>query len=183
MTGSVAASRYASALYTLANASGAEVMKKTGTDLESFAALTRENAALSELFRNPAFSAEEKQKVITALADKLDTSDIVRNFLFLLADKHRLVLLDGIVGEYQTLRDAANGILRGKMVSAIPLDEEVQKEVLDRLEKKTGKTLILDFRVDETLLGGMVLNVGDNVMDASLKTQLSILKDTIKRGA
>jgi ATP synthase, F1 delta subunit len=183
MTGSVAAGRYASALYSLANASGAEVMEKTGADIESFAALARESAALSELFRNPAFSAEEKQQVITALADKLEAGTIVRNFLFLLADKHRLALLDAIAGEYQTLRDAANGILRGEMVSAVPLDEGARKEVLDQLEKKTGKALVLDFRVDEALLGGMVLTVGDNVMDASLKTQLSILKDTIKRGA
>ena len=183
MTGSVAAGRYANALYTLAMTAGTDVMEKTGADIEAFAALAQENVALSELFRNPAFSPEEKHGVITALAEKLETGDIVRKFLFLLADKHRLALLDGIVGEYRTLRDAANGILRGEMVSAAPLDEETQNEVLAQLQEKAGKTLVLNFKVDEALLGGMVLKVGDNIMDASLRTQLSILKDTIKRGA
>ena len=183
MTGSVAASRYAKALFDIAKASGAEAMAKIGADIDQFAVLVRENAVLLELFRNPVFSPEEKQNVITILADKQETGEIVRHFLFLLADKHRLALLDEIAGEYRGLLDTANGILRGEMISAVSLDEQTRTNLLGQLEKKAGKTLVLDFKVDEALLGGMLLKVGDNIMDASLKTQLSLLKDTIKRGA
>ena len=183
MTGSVAARRYAKALFDLAKQSGAEAMEKTGADLEAFAALTRESAELAGLFRDPVFSPQEKQRVVTALAERLETGAMVRDFLSLLADKHRLVVLTGIAAEYQLLLDAEKGILRGEIVSAMPLDEKTRADVLGKLEKKAGKALALDFKVDETLLGGMLLKVGDNVMDASLKTQLSLLKDTIKRGA
>ncbi|MCC8193158.1 MAG: F0F1 ATP synthase subunit delta [Deltaproteobacteria bacterium] len=183
MTGSVAARRYAKALFDLAKTSGGDAPEKAGADIENFASLARESAALSALFRDPVFSPEEKRNVIAALADRLETGAMVRDFLSLLADKHRLDLLDKIAAEYRVLLDAARGILRGEMVSAVPLDEKTRATVLGQLEKKAGKSLVLDFRVDESLLGGMLLKVGDNVMDASLKTQLSLLKDTIKRGA
>lgn len=93
------------------------------------------------------------------------------------------MLLDRIADEHQALLDAERGIVRGEVVSALALDEKTRKTVKDKLEKKAAKTLLLDFKIDESLLGGMLLNVGDNVMDASLKTQLSLLKDTIKRSA
>lgn len=183
MTGSVAARRYAKALFDLARQSGTEMLEKVGADIGNFAALVRESAELAALFRDPAFSPQEKRDVATALADRLETGPVVRDFLYLLADKHRLMLVDGIAGEYRTLLDAEEGILRGKLVSAFPLDGEAQAKVRGELEKKAGRTLVLDFSVDTGLLGGLLLKIGDNVMDASLKTQLSLLKDTIKRGA
>lgn len=182
MTGSVAARRYAKALFDLAKSTGADVLDKSGEDIANFAALAKESVALSRFFEDPVFSAEEKRKVITALSDRLEMSAMVRDFCYLLADKHRLVLVGKIAEEYQALADTEKGILRGELVSATPLDDTMQLTVQDELEKKAGKALVLDFKVDATLLGGMVLKMGDNVMDASLKTQLQILKDTIKRG-
>ena len=183
MTGSVAARRYARALFDLAKQSGLETLEKTGADMQSFASLAQESPELARLFRDPVFSAEEKQNVVAAIADRLETGAMVRNFLYLLAEKKRLMFLDKIAGEYQALLDAEKGILRGEIVSAMPLDEATQADVLGQLEKKAGQSLVLNFKVDKALLGGMLLKVGDNVMDASLKTQLSLLKDTIKRGA
>lgn len=183
MTGSVAARRYAKALFDLAGKSGTETLEKTDGDLAAFASLTGTSAELAALFHDPEFSPEEKRNVITALAERLETGVMVRDFLYLLADKHRLELVGGIAGEYRTLLDAAQGILRGELVSSVPLDEKTRATVRGQLEKKAGRTLLLDFKVDGGLLGGLLLKVGDNVMDASLKTQLSLLKDTIKRGA
>ncbi len=183
MTGSVVARRYAKALFDLAKQSGSDALDKAGSDLAGFAAMAEGNPELAGLFRDPVFSPEEKQGVVLALAQRLETDGMVRDFLFLLADKHRLMLLDRIAGEYQPLLDAEKGIVRGEVVSAVPLDDKARKTVETKLEKKAGKDLILDFKVDKSLLGGMLLKVGDKVMDASLKTQLSLLKDTIKRGA
>ncbi len=181
MTGSVAARRYARALFDLAKQSGA--LEKAGTDLHGVVSLARESEALARLFRDPIFSAGEKRSVLAALADRLETGAMVRDFLFLLADKSRLALLARIAGEYQILLDAEQGVLRGEIISAVPLDDKTRANVLGKLAKKAGRSLILDFKVDTTLLGGMLLKVGDSVMDASLKTQLSLLRDTIKRGA
>ncbi len=183
MTGSVAARRYAKALFDLAKQTGPDALAKAGADLEAFAALGKESPELSRLFRDPVFSPEEKRGVITALSGRLEAGAMVRDFLFLLADKHRLSILDRIAAEFRALLDVEDGILRGELVSAVPLGEKIQDKVKGRLARKAGKTLVLDFKVDEALLGGMLLKIGDNVMDASLKTQLSLLKDTIKRGA
>lgn len=182
MTGSVAARRYAKALFDLARQTGPEALDAAGADIANMAALTEKSQDLARLFRDPVFSPEEKRAVIGALADRLGLGGMVRNFCFLLADKHRLDLLEKIAGEYQSLADTEKGIVRGELVCAVPLDEKKQHAVRDALAEKAGKTLVLDFRVDATLLGGMVLTVGDNVMDASLKTQLGLLKDTITRG-
>ena len=183
MTGSVAARRYAKALFDLARQTGPDALEKAGADLERIAALTRESVELARLFRDPVFSPEEKRNVVTALAERLELGAMLRDFCYLLAEKHRLALLDKIAGEYQSLLDAEKGVLRGELVSAVALDDSTRETVRGQLEKKAGHTLILDFKVDTSLLGGMLLKVGDNVMDASLKTQLSLLKDTIKRGA
>jgi len=182
MTGSVAARRYAKAVFDLARQAGPEALDATGKDIANIAALVRKSPDLARLFHGPVFSPEEKRKVITALAGRLELGAMVRDFCFLLADKHRLDLIEKIAGEYQAMADVEKGILRGEFISAVPLDEERQTAVLGELEKKAGKTLELDFKVDATLLGGMVLKVGDKVMDASIKTQLELLKDTITRG-
>lgn len=182
MTGSVAARRYAKALFDLARSAGPTVLETSGNDLAALAALVKGSPELLRLFAAPVFSSTEKHKVIAALSDRLGTSAMVREFCFLLADKKRLVLLETITGEFQSLIDEENSVLRGEFISAVPLDEEKRLAVKSALEKKAGKTLALDFSVDADLLGGMVLKVGDNVMDASLKTQLILLKDTIKRG-
>lgn len=183
MTGSVAARRYARALFGLGLKAGTETLDQWGGEVANMAELMAQSLDLSRLFRDPVFSSEEKKNVIAALADRLSISKPVRDFFFLLADKNRLELLPAIAWQYRALADAEKGILRGEFISAAPLDEARQASVLEQLAKKAGgRTLALDFSVDTTLLGGMVLKVGDNVMDASLKTQLLLLKDTIKRG-
>lgn len=183
MTGSVVARRYARALFDLGLETGIETLEQWGGEIADMAAMMTRSADLARLFRDPVFSPEEKKRVITALAGKLSLGTPVRNFCFLLADKNRLTLLPTIAGQYQALVDAEKGVLRGEFISAAPLDEDRRSAVLEQLKEKAGgRTLALDFSVDATLLGGMILKVGDNVMDASLKTQLLLLKDTIKRG-
>lgn len=183
MTGSVAARRYAKALFDLGSQSGGESLDQWGDEIARLAKLTAHSADLGRLFRDPVFSPEEKKNVIAALADRLSLSPAVRDFCFLLADKKRLEILGPIADAYQALVDHERGVLRGELISAAPLDENKQAAVLEQLaEKAGGRSLALDFTVDKALLGGMILKVGDNVMDASLKTQLLLLKDTIKRG-
>lgn len=182
MTGSVAARRYARAIFDLALQAGPDALDATGKDIAAVAALAGESPDLARLFRDPVFSSEEKHKVITALADRLGLSPTVRDFCHLLADRRRLGLIEKIAGEYRALADIEKGVMRGEFISAAPLDAEKRTAVLGELEKKAGKTLALDFKVDAALLGGMVLKVGDMVMDASIKTQLELLKDTITRG-
>ncbi len=182
MTGGIAARRYARALFDLGRKKGLKEMDAYGSDLAALAALVDASADLSRLFRDPVFTPEEKRRVLTALADRLKISLAVRDFVYLLADKGRLELIKGIAGEYQTLADAEKGILRGELVTAVPLEETKRGAIQEKLEEKAGRSLALSYRVDEAVLGGMVLTIGDTVFDASLRAQLSLLHDTIKRG-
>ena len=78
--------------------------------------------------------------------------------------------------------DDASGIVSGKLVTAVALSDSRKVELKERLEKQTGKKLVLDYATNAEILGGLVLQIGDSVLDASLRAQLNILKETIKRG-
>ncbi len=182
MTGGIVARRYARALFDLGRRKGPDELDAYGASLAALAGLVGASPDLSRLLRDPVFTPEEKRRVLTVLAGRLNMDAAVRDFVFLLADKGRLSFLKAIAGEYGALVDAEKGILRGELTTAVPLNEEKRDAIRAKLEKKAGRALALSFRVDETVLGGMVLTVGDTVFDASLRAQLSLLHDTIKRG-
>jgi F-type H+-transporting ATPase subunit delta len=83
---------------------------------------------------------------------------------------------------FQALLDEAQGIVRGDLVTAVGLDDAKQQAIKEQLEKQFNTSLVLDYHTDEDILGGVVLKVGDQVLDASLRAQLNILKENIKRG-
>ncbi len=105
-----------------------------------------------------------------------------RRFCELLADKGRLPLLSAIAADYGALLDKARGICRGVLTTAIELDAKRKAEIKARLESQTGRKLELEWAVDPAVLGGLVLKMGDTVLDASLRAQLDNLRDSIKRG-
>ena len=107
---------------------------------------------------------------------------VIKNFCNLLADKERLAAIPDISASFTTLLDDTQGILRGELVSAVELSAAKKKAIAAELEKKSGKKLVLGFAKDESILGGVMLKIGDKVLDASIKAQLQILKETIKRG-
>ena len=78
--------------------------------------------------------------------------------------------------------DEAKGILRGQCITAVKLSNDKKANLKDALQKKAGADIELTFAVDKDILGGMVLKLGDRVLDASLRAQLGILRETFKRG-
>ena len=139
--------------------------------------------ALERMFKSPVITVAEKHALADQLLDKAGADLTVKNFCHLLADKGRLAALPAIAGCYGELLDAERGILRGTVITAVKLDAEKQKKLKADLGKKAGKKkLELEFNVDKSILGGLMLKVGDRVLDASLRAQLTILRDTIKRG-
>ena len=81
-----------------------------------------------------------------------------------------------------TMLDEAKGIVRGQCITAVQLSADKQSKLKDTLQKKAGTDIELTFAVDKDILGGMVLKMGDRVLDASLRAQLGILRETFKRG-
>jgi F-type H+-transporting ATPase subunit delta len=169
-------------LFTVAQAAEKGAMAQYGDDLANLAGVLENAPELTKIFRNPIFGVEEKRGVIVKVLDKVAPCAMVRNFCLLLADKNRLAFLPEINACYATLLDAAQGVLRGKLVTAVKLADNVQKNVVDKLEKQSGQKVVLDYEVDKDIIGGLMLKIGDKVLDASIRAQLQILKENIKRG-
>ena len=182
MTGNIAVRRYALALFSLGKKTGLPELESYAESLRALRAALAESSDLVHVFKSPIFTHEEKKKVIEKLTAKLKLKGTILNFCRLLADKDRLRELEGICDTFNQLLDAEKGVVRGQLLTAVPLTDEKQTAVVRLLEEKTKRALMLKFGVSPEILGGVVLKVGDQVMDASLRAQLSILKDTIKRG-
>ena len=172
------AQRYAKALFALGQQEGMAKLEQYGENLSALEGVLEDSPELVRLFHIPVISVAEKQKVLS----QLDVDPMIKNFCSLLAEKERLPLFEEIAEAFGKLLDEAWGVVRGKLLTAVSLSKEQQAGILARLEKQTSKQIALKFEVDPSILGGVVLQVGDNVLDASLRAQLAILRDIIKRG-
>ena len=182
MTENVVARRYAKALFAVAQKGGDGDLDAYGKDLAGLANVLDTVPEALRFFKNPTFDAAEKKAVLGDLLAKLSAKPTVKNFCDLLADKDRLPVLPAVAEVYKKMLEDAQGVVAGSLVTAVELPEARQNQIKDELTKKAGKTLKLDFVVDAGILGGVVLKVGDKVLDASLRAQLQILKEQIKRG-
>ena len=182
MTGNIVARRYARALFAIGQAEGDAALKSYGSDLAKLAGVLAGAPELVKIFKNPIFSIEEKKGVLKKVMEKTGPTPMVTNFCSLLADKDRLAFLPEIEKYFSVLLDAAQGLLRGELVTAVKLSDKMQKDVQDKLEKQAKTRIALEFDVDPEILGGLMLKIGDKVLDASIRAQLEILKENIKRG-
>lgn len=182
MTGNIVARRYARALFALGKQTGLPELESYASSFEALRSVLAESPDLNRVFKAPILTADEKKNIVKSLAEKLEITGTILNFLMLLADKNRLRDLAGIADVFGELLDAEKGVLRGTLLTAVALDQKKQDALVKQLEKKAKRTLVLEFGVSPEILGGVVLKVGDKILDASLRAQLSILKDTIKRG-
>jgi F-type H+-transporting ATPase subunit delta len=182
LTGNIVARRYAKALFALAAKAGKKAPADYGKDLEAFASILESSPDLLKVFANPIITADVKKAVLAGVLGKLSLKPAVANFLSLLADKERLPFVLDVTATYRALLDEAEGVMRGQLVTAYALTEARQDQIKGKLEKQSGKKLVLSFAVDPAILGGVLLKVGDKVLDASLRAQLEILKEQIKRG-
>lgn len=182
MIGNIVARRYARALFSLGKEKGDAELIAYGENLSGLVEALRESPQLDRIFRNPVFKVDEKKAVVDAILLKIGAQQMVRNFCHLLADNNRLGFLADIQGYYAQLLDEHQGVSRGEMTTAIELEADLKDALKKSLEEKISRQLVLDYSVNPSILGGLVLKIGDRVLDASLRAQLVAMKETIKRG-
>ncbi len=182
MIGNVVSRRYAAALFSIGKEAGMAELERYGASLGALGDAVEKTPKLAEVFRNPVLSAEEKKKVALALLDVAGGGAVEQRFCALLADKDRLALLPAIAADYGVMLDEARGISRGVVTTAVELDDAHQNTIRTKLESQTGRKLELEYVIDPSIIGGIVLRVGDQVYDASLRAQLDNLRESIKRG-
>ena len=149
------------------------------SELSEFADALESDRELQVFFFSPYFSAEEKREGLKKAIR--GTSDEFENFLALLAEKHRMPAVFRIRRHYDELWAEENKRLEVRVTSAVPLDESIVKRVGDEIERQTDRKIDLEADVDEDILGGLVLRVGNMVLDASLRAKLDSLRKEVAR--
>jgi ATP synthase F1 delta subunit len=147
-------------------------------ELRSVSAVFDENPKLRRLFLLPTVSATSKRSVCRNVFSG-QVSGIVQNFLLVLIDKRRIGAWKGIVRHYEELLDDQSGFTKGILYSVVPIEGETLKE----FEEKTGtaieKKVRLENRIDPTLIGGVRIYADGKLIDASVKTRLENMKQTM----
>lgn len=174
------ARRYAKALLLIGKEDGQTDSYRK--ELSEFADLMEREDALNQAITNPLYESSGRRKVLQAVIDSLDISKTMKSFLLLLFDKGRIGFIDSIADFYQKLADEVKGIARASLVSATELSEDTVEKIRTVLSKKTKKEIILEVEQNPELIGGIVTQIGDLVWDGSIKTQLSNMRETLKRG-
>lgn len=174
---SAVATRYARALFELAQETGQK--DSLVAELERAAAAYTASAELQGALENPLVAHAAKRGILTDVADRLALSPTAKNALLLLSDRRRLRALPAIARRLRDLGDLAKGIAHAEVVSAAPLSEGFYMRLQAQLEKSSGKKLVLDRKTDPSLIAGVVVRMGDTVVDGSLRARLDALKTAL----
>ncbi len=178
MKQTILAKRYAKAIFTIGQ--DQDKYEEYNEVLQGVAALYNETPEVSDALTNPLYPMDVKEKVMTDVVASMGVDAVMGNFLNLLVQKKRAEILPEIADAYKTMVDEAKNISHGNVISAVELSDELKENVQKILEKLTGKKVELTTSVDQSIIGGIIAQVGDLVLDGSIKTQLAGLKDSIK---
>lgn len=172
--------RYAKALFSLGQEDGC--FDQYGRDLTEFVGFCRDHNDFNQVIVNPIFEVGDRKRILQTILEKSSFSDTVKNFLKLLLDKERMNGIENIADFYLSLNDEASNIVRADIIAVRPLKEDALKNLLKSLEDLTSKKVKSEVKEDQSLIGGIVVKIGDLVLDGSVKAQLEGLKESLKRG-
>lgn len=169
---------YASALFDLAR--DADSVSAVETSLDSFVTLVDASDDFSSFLQSPLISADVKSSAVDAIVAKAKAPELVANFVRMVARNERLFALTTIIAAFKDLAAKERGEVSADVTSAAPLSKEQLKSLADTLKKKIGKTVTLNTHVDSDLIGGLLVKVGSQMIDSSLRTKLSAMKIAMK---
>lgn len=171
MKENVLASRYAKALFRLADDSGDP--ERLVEPLRAFASAVVGTDELARFWSSPQVRTAEKEKLMQTICDGADVPDEIRQLARLLARKRRIGLLEGISFNYNRDVESAGGTLEVDIVSARELDKSMQESVCEALQEWIGRKIRCDVSVDPELIAGLRVQIGDKVIDQSLAGRLA----------
>jgi F-type H+-transporting ATPase subunit delta len=174
MTSNTYARRYSQAIFRMAL--GSKDVNRWQSDLRKVASLMKDHALFS-LIAHPQIKVEEKSKTLSQRLGEVNPLAI--KLVLLLAAKGRLVLIDDIAENYQALVDNYRGVEgteTAEVTTAIPLDDEYQLKIAQRITGIIGKPVVLKPKVDASIIGGIIIRVGDKLIDGSIRSKLAALR-------
>ena len=170
---------YARALFEAAKE--ADALDRVHDELTQFSEVLGEDRNLQMYFFSPYFSSEEKKEGIRRVVSDADERTL--NFLELLAERHRMPAIFRIRRVLDSLWADENKLLPVSVTSAVELDDALVGDIGRRIEEQAGRRVELSSSVDPELLGGLVVRVGNMVLDASLRNRLERLRKQVTKAA
>jgi F-type H+-transporting ATPase subunit delta len=172
------AQRYASAVFDLAREDGS--LPSVESDIAALDAALGDSADLRALIASPIYSRDEQGAAIAAVAGRMGLSTTMRNVLGLMAQKRRLFTLPHLLAALRARLAEARGEVEAEVVSAQPLSPEQEARLRDTLSASQGKRVTLRARVDQGLVGGLVVKLGSKMIDTSIRSRLGRLQTSMR---
>ena len=170
--------RYAAALFDLAVE--ANSLEAVESELKSLGQSIAASDDFKSFLKSPVYEQREQAAALAALAEKAGYSALTKNFLNLVAKNRRLFALQGMIRAFSERAAAHRGEISAEAISAAPMSEEQVKALRLEIESMAGKAVNLETRVDPELLGGLVVKLGSQMIDSSLRTKLNRLRTVMK---
>ncbi len=170
--------RYASALFDLAQEM--KVTDAVGVGLDRFGALIDSSDDLRLLIRNPVFTADEQVAAVNSIMQAAGIDGLTAKFIGLVASKRRLFALPGMIAGFRQLAADAKGIVRAEVTVAEQPSAGQLQDIAAALKDAAGKEVMVDLKIDPSLIGGLIVKMGSKMVDASLKTKLNSMRLAMK---
>jgi len=169
---------YAQALFDIAQGDGSLDVVEQG--LVSISNMANESGDFTRFLRSPVIGAEAKAAVMSTILDRAGVHQTVANFVRVVAANGRLFALPAIIKAFRDLAARERGEISADVTSAVPLSSAQLSSLAATLKARTGKTVTLNEHVDPSLIGGLQVKVGSQMIDSSLKTKLTAMKIAMK---
>ncbi|NEP57381.1 MAG: F0F1 ATP synthase subunit delta [Symploca sp. SIO2G7] len=165
---------YAEALMSLAQEH--ELTERFGEDVAGLLTILQESSDLQQLLGSPVVKAEDKKAILQRISTSLEGDQLhpyMISFLNVLVDRRRILFLETIIQEYQALLRKLKQTVLAEVTSAVSLTDEQEQSVREKVRDITGASQVeIDTKIDPELIGGVIIKVGSQVIDSSLRGQL-----------
>ncbi len=151
-------------------------LEKTETDIKNFGFLLKNSLDIKNFIHNPTQSKENQINLIKLLAEKLNFSKSLKNFVFLLVEKRRIFFIEKIIDSFLRLSSKKRGEVKASLISSKELSEAELDNISKELSSLTSSTIKFNYKVDKELIGGLKLQLGSFMIDTSIKNKLNKYK-------
>ncbi len=172
------AGRYAAALFELADEKKA--LDQVADDLRGLKAAIAGSADLQTFLRSPLYGRDQQTRALDALLEKAGVAALTKNFALVVAKNRRLYALSGMIDAYLAILAARRGEVTAHVTVARALSEAEAGRLEETLKKAVGGKVQIETKIDESLIGGLIVQVGSRMVDGSIKRKLQKLQHAMK---
>lgn len=175
LTSSIASERYALAFFNLALEKN--IVAKVQGELAEIVSLFKENADLKQLLFHPRVSKDDKKQVLRKIMAGYHV--YTENLLLLLVDKGRLPEIKALAKHFESLWQKEQGVATAEITAAFPLGKDLEERLQKKLTELANKKINLQITIDENIIGGLIIKLGDLLIDGSIRRDLEKLKERL----